>query len=66
MSKKQKTLEFFGLTKTIKHRENLVKVDIPEETKENCTFFCLLVCNYYDEKFKNTSRTFCAYQMCTY
>ena len=48
MSKKQKMLGFFVFTKTIKHREKLVKFDILEEAKEDST---LLVCGYCD---KNT------------
>ena len=51
MPKKQKLLGFLDFTKTTKHRTKLIKVDIPEETKEDST---LLVCNYCDKKFRNT------------
>ena len=56
MSKKQKTLGFFGFTKTIKRREKLVKIDILEETKGNSA---LLACNYCDKSLKTHSHFVC-------
>lgn len=48
MSKKQKTLGFFGFTKSVKHRGNTTKVQIPDDAHE--TF---LVCKYCRKSFRN-------------
>ena len=47
--KKQKTLAFFGVTKSIKHRGKFTKVLILDEPAEEAKFLC----NYCGKKFKN-------------
>lgn len=48
--KKQKTLGYFGITKSIKHRGKLTKIDIPDDPTEAIS---KLLCEYCGKKLRN-------------
>ena len=46
---KQKSLAFFGFTKKVEHRGQMVDVDLPNESPLNAW---KIPCNYCEKKFK--------------